>query len=179
MEKEIVNRVAQSPLVTIDLEEFYEPGERLLYDIKDLLYEGLILKEKDFRNHIKSHDWSMYANKHIAIFCSADAIIPTWAYMLLAAKLEPIASTLIFGNLNRLEETIFLRSLKTLNPKEFQGKKVVVKGCSKIEVPISIYVEVTRLLRPFASSIMYGEPCSTVPIYKEAIQRTKTSTINQ
>lgn len=171
MEREIVNRVAQSPLVTLDLEEYHEPGERLLYDIKDQLFEGLILKEKDFRHHIKTHDWAVYENKHVAIFCSADAIIPTWAFMLLAAKLEPIASTLIFGDLKRLEEALFFSKLRTINPEDFHGKKVVLKGCSKIEVPISIYVEATRLLRPFASSIMYGEPCSTVPIYKEPKQK--------
>lgn len=171
MESKIVNRVAQSPLVTIDLEEFYAPGERVLYDIKDQLFEGLILKEKDFRNHLKTHDWSVYEGKHMAIFCSAEAIIPTWAYMLLAAKLEPIASTLVFGSLTKLEEVLFFHRLKALNPEDYHEKKVVLKGCSKIEVPVAVYVEVTRLLRPFAASIMYGEPCSTVPIYKRAKQK--------
>ena len=166
MENEIINKVAQSPLVTIDLEDFYVDGDRVLYDLKNNLYEELILREKDFRQFLKTHDWSTYQNTHVAIHCSVDAIVPTWAYMLLTIKLEPYAKTIVFGDLDQLEEELFKAKLRTINPSDYQGKKIVIKGCSKIQVPISIYVELTRILKPFVSSIMYGEPCSTVPIYK-------------
>lgn len=166
MEREIINRVTQSPLITIDLEEFYTPGERILYDLKDNLHEGLILIEKDFRNFIKSHDWSIYSEKHVAIYCSADAIVPSWAYMLLTTKMEPYVNSLIYGDLSQLETELFRRRISNIDLAYYKGKKVVIKGCSKINVPLSAYIEITRLLRPLASSIMYGEPCSTVPIYK-------------
>lgn len=167
VEKEIVNKVAQSPLITLDLEELYTPGERILYDIKDNLFEGIILKEKDFRIFLKSTDWSIYKDKHIAIHCSIDAIIPTWAYMLLTVKLEPFAKTIVFGDLKRLEEELFIHAIRKINPLEYQDKKVVIKGCSKIEVPTYAYMELTKLLEPYVFSIMYGEPCSTVPVYKK------------
>ncbi|MCG8309407.1 MAG: DUF2480 family protein [Cytophagales bacterium] len=166
MEKKIINRVANSPLVTIDLEELYTEGERVLFDLKDNLYQGLILREKDFRNFIKSHDWTYYQGKHVAVYCSVDAIIPKWAYMLLVSKLEPYTNTVIYGNLEHLEEELFRIALKRINPVDYTNKKVVIKGCSRIEVPTSIYAEITRLIRPYVSSIMYGEPCSTVPVYK-------------
>ena len=173
MEREIVNRVAQSPLITIDLEEYHEPGDRVLYDLKEILFEELILREKEFREHIKTHDWSSYRGKHVAIHCSADAIIPRWAYMLLASKLEPFAKTLVFGDLSRLEEILFFKNIQKIDPAQFHEEKVVIKGCSSSVVPVSVYVEITRLLRPFATSIMYGEPCSTVPVYKKARQKNR------
>jgi hypothetical protein len=167
MEKEILNRVSTSQLVTLDLEEFYTSGERILFDIKELLFQELILKEKDFRDFIKSHNWSMYANKYVAITCSADAVVPTWAYMLLAAALQPHASTVIFGSLQDLEIHLFNQALNKIDWNKFSNAKVVIKGCSKVEVPVSIYVEATNRLRPLASSIMFGEPCSTVPVFKK------------
>lgn len=167
MENEIVNRVNNSPLVTFDLEELYTPGERVLFDIKGLLFQELILREKDFRDFIKTHDWSQYTNKHVAITCSADAVVPTWAYMLLAASLQPHASSVIFGSLQNLEITLFKDALDKIEWGKFSNSKVVIKGCSKVEVPISSYVEVTNRLRPVASSIMFGEPCSTVPVFKK------------
>lgn len=166
MENEIVNRVAQSPLITINLEDYYVEGERVSLDIAVNLFEGLILREKDFREFLKVHDWSNYKDKHVAISCSTDAIIPTWAYMLLAVKLEPYAKTLVYGDLSKLEEELFKSSIKEIKPNAYKDKKIVIKGCSKVKVPDAIYVEVTSMLRPFVSSIMYGEPCSTVPIYK-------------
>jgi len=166
MENEIVNRVAQSPLITINLEDFYADGERVPFDISTNLFEGLILREKDFREFLKVHDWSNYKDKHVAISCSTDAIIPTWAYMLLTVKLEPYAKTIVYGDLSKLEEELFKRSIKEIDPSAYKGKKIVIKGCSKVNVPDAIYVEVTRMLSPFVSSLMYGEPCSTVPIYK-------------
>jgi len=167
MENEIVNRVSNSPLVTFDLEELYSPGERVLFDIKSLLFQELILREKDFRNFIKTHDWSQYDNKYVAITCSADAVVPTWAYMLLTASLQPYASLVIFGSLQDVETILFKNALDKVDWKKYNNAKVVIKGCSKVQVPISSYVEVTNRLRPVASSIMFGEPCSTVPVFKK------------
>ena len=167
MEKEIANRVSNSQLVTFDLEELYTPGERVLFDIKSLLFQELILREKDFRDFIKLHDWSQYSNKYVAITCSADAVVPTWAYMLLTSSLQPYASLVNFGSLQDLETTLFKNALDKVEWGKFSNAKVVIKGCSKVEVPISSYVEVTNRLRPVASNIMFGEPCSTVPVFKK------------
>ncbi len=166
MESEIVNRVANSKLVTFDLEEYYQKGERVLFDIKDWLYEGIILKEKDFREQVKNHDWSKYSQSNMAIVCSADAIVPTWAYMLVAINAEPYVNTVIFGTINDLENTLFKEALAKVDLTQFKEAKVVVKGCGKLPIPDFAYVEITKLLRPIVSSIMYGEPCSTVPLYK-------------
>jgi hypothetical protein len=167
-EGQIVNRVANSSLVTFDLENYFVPGERLLLDIKDQLFQGLILKEQDFREFIKKTRWEEYRGKFVAIHCSVDAIVPTWAYMLLGVALEPFASKVVFGTLEELEVAIFQDSLKNVNWAQFKDSKVVIKGCSKVNVPVATYVDVTSRLRPFVSSIMYGEPCSTVPIFKKA-----------
>ena len=167
MEDSIVNKVASSGLITFNLEDYYPQGERVLIDLKNLLYEGLILREKDFRAYIKEHNWQQYQNKFIAITCSADAVIPTWAYMLLVTALEPFAKKIVFGDLNKLEEQLYLDKLSTLNLEQFKDEKVVIKGCSNIKVPEAAYLEITRLLRPVAKSIMFGEPCSTVPLYKK------------
>jgi hypothetical protein len=166
MENEIVNRVSNSQLVTFDLEELYTPGERIVFDIKHLLFQELILREKDFRDFIKDHNWTQYQNKFVAITCSADAIVPTWAYMLLASALQPHAQQVVFGSLQDLETKLFEQTLNKIDWQKFANAKVVVKGCSKVEVPVSIYVEATNKLRQLAQSIMYGEPCSTVPIFK-------------
>ncbi len=163
---EVLNRVSSSPLITLDLEKFYTPGERILFDIKDWLFQEQILKEKDFRESVKSHDWSQYQNKFVAITCTADAIVPTWAYMLLSISLQPHASFIFFGTLPELEVQLFLNALNKIEWQKFHNAKVVIKGCSKVEVPVAVYVEATNRLRPLATSIMYGEPCSTVPLYK-------------
>jgi len=165
---EIVNRVAASSIRTLDLEQFYVPGERVLIDIKDQLYQGMILKEKPFREFIKTHNWSQYEGKFVAVTCSEDAIVPTWAYMLLTSVLEPFARVIVFGDLQDLESKIFFDALARVDWKQFSGAKVVIKGCSKVAVPVAAYVEATRLMRPFAASIMYGEPCSTVPVFKKS-----------
>ena len=167
MEKEIVNRVTASPLVSFDLEEYYTAGERVLLDIKDLLFQGMILKEKDFRDFIKTQDWAQYAGKLVAITCTGDAVIPTWAYMLLTVALQPFAGKVFFGNLAELETHLFRDALAGVNWEQYRGAKVVIKGCSKREVPTSAYVELSRRLQPLVVSMMYGEPCSTVPIYKK------------
>lgn len=164
---EIVNRVALSAIKVFDLEEFYLPGERVLVDIKDQLYEGMILREKSFRDFIKSHDWSQYRDRFVAVTCSEDAIVPTWAYMLLTSALQPFARVVVFGSLQDLEEKIFFDALAQVDWSQFTDAKVVIKGCSKVAVPTAAYVESTRLMRPYAASIMFGEPCSTVPVFKK------------
>lgn len=165
---EIVNRVASSSIKTFDLEALYVPGDRVVLDIRDQLYEGLILREKPFREFIRSHDWSQYRDKFVAITCSADAIIPTWAYMLLTSALEPFARLIVFGVLDDLETKIFSGVLDRVDWQQYSDAKVVIKGCSRVAVPTAAYVEATRRLRPFAASIMFGEPCSTVPVYKKS-----------
>lgn len=167
VENEIVNKVSQSGLVTIDLEEFYPKGERVLFDIKDHLFQGLILREKDFREFIKNEDWNKYKDKYVALTCSADAIVPTWAYMLLATHLEPVAKKVVFGNLETLETILYNEILSTINPEEYKDARIVIKGCGDLPVPKAAYVQITNILRPVAKSIMYGEPCSTVPLYKK------------
>jgi len=166
MEGEIVNRVANSKLISFDLEEYYSDSERVILDVKEWLFMDMIIKEKDFREKVKSHNWSMYQNKSVAIICSADAIVPTWAYMLLVINLEPVVNMVVLGDLETLEIALFSKALSKVDVAKYQDAKIVVKGCSKLPVPEYAYTEITRLLRPHASSIMYGEPCSTVPLYK-------------
>jgi len=166
MDDQIINKVAQSGLVTIDLEEFYPAGERVVFDIKDYLFQGLILREKDFREAVKNMDWKSYSDKYVSLICSADAIVPTWAYMLLVSGLEPYAKKVVFGNLETLETVLYDEILSKLPIENFRDSRIVIKGCGNLPVPKAAYVELTRLLRPVAKSIMYGEPCSTVPIFK-------------
>jgi hypothetical protein len=165
-DNQIVNRVANSALLTFDLEEYYRPGDRVVIDIKDQLHQGLIVREKEFREYVANNDWSQFGNAFVAIQCSADAIVPTWAYMLLAIALEPHAAKVVFGTLDDLETVLYREALAGVDWDRFRGAKVVVKGCSKVAVPVAIYVEATNRLRPLASSILYGEPCSTVPLFK-------------
>ena len=166
MAEEIINRVNQSGLTQIDLEEVRVPGERVFIDIKDQLFQGIALREKDFREFIAGHDWSNYAGKHVAVGCSEDAIIPTWAYMLLGVQLTPFVRTLVFGDLTDLEKVLFSQALAKINPGDFQDAKIVIKGCSKESVPTDAYLKITQLLQPVAKSLFFGEPCSTVPLYK-------------
>lgn len=170
METEIVNRVAKSPLITINLEDFYHEGERVVFDMKDYLFQGLILREKDFRETVKNHDWEQYAGKNIAIVCTVDAIVPTWAYMLVAEKLRKHAHFYVFGSLETLENALFQKALENFDPTEYTDKMIVIKGCFDKPVPNGAYVEITRLLSPHVKSLMYGEPCSTVPIFKRKKQ---------
>lgn len=166
MEKEIVNKVEQSGLKEFNLEDFYLKGERVVFDLKDFLFQGLILKEKDFREALKNFDWTLYTDKYVAVLCSADAIVPSWAFMLVAVYLEPVAKRVVFGSTETLETVLFNDALSKLDIEKFRGEKIIIKGCSKYPVPESAYVEITRMLRPVAKSIMYGEACSTVPLYK-------------
>lgn len=162
----ILNRVAKSALITFDLEDYYEPGIRTQIDLKEILFQGMILRENDLREYIKNRDWQQYENKFVAINCSVDAIIPTWAYMLVALAANSYAKDVILGTIHQLEEKIFLKKISQINWQDYQNAKVVIKGCSKISVPESCYVEVVNRLKLVASSIMFGEACSTVPLYK-------------
>jgi len=166
MEPLFVNRVANSGLVTLNLEDLLHPGERVQYDLKDNLFHGLILREKDFREFLKTHDWAQYAGRNVAIVCSADAIVPTWAYMLLATRLHPHAHRYVFGSLEALEQALFQEAIAALDAEEYRDAKVVVKGCGTVPVPTFAYVAIMHKLLPVAGSVMYGEPCSTVPLYK-------------
>ena len=163
---EIENKVANSGIITIDPESFYTPGERVLFDIKPMLFQGIILKEKDFRDQIKNTDWTSYKDKMVAITCSADAIVPTWAYMLLTLALEPYAKKIVYGSLETLENELFDEKLKEMKIEHYKGARIVIKGCGEKEISANVYVKLTSLLKPVVKSIMYGEPCSTVPLYK-------------
>jgi len=164
--EEIKNKVASSPLITINLEDFLPKGERVIYDLKDNLYEGIILREKEFRTFLKENDWSVYEGKHVAVSCSVDAIIPNWAFMLLTTKIAPFASTVVYGNLEALEDEIIRKAIRNLDPETYRDKKIVIKGCGEIEIPTSAFMEIVSILQPVVASIMYGEPCSTVPVFK-------------
>jgi hypothetical protein len=166
MDKPLVNRVASSGLITIKLEDYFPDFEVLEFDLKDYLYMELILKEKDFREALKEHNWEQYQDKALVVFCSTDAIIPVWAYMLVAAHAEPFAKTVFQGTREEYYKLFFQEALTTVNGEEYDQKRIVIKGCSDKPVPPSAYVELTKKLRPYAQSIMFGEPCSTVPIFK-------------
>ena len=167
MEGEIVNRVANSKLKTIDLEDFYPAGERVVFDIAEWLFEGLILREKDFREQVKIHDWSQYENKHVALFCSTDAIIPSWAYLLLSVHLKDYANKVVVGDLELLETVVFQEVLENFNVTEFENLPVIIKGCANKPIPQTAYLLLITKLHGVARSIMYGEACSTVPLYKK------------
>ena len=164
--EEITNKVANSGLITLDLGEMYPAGARVLIDIKDQLFQGLILREKDFREFISSNDWLKYKDAYVALTCTADAIIPDWAWMLMASALEPYAKKIVFGDLEKLETVLFDEVLSQVNPEQYRNERIVVKGCGDKPVPKTAYIEVVRKLQPVVKSIMYGEPCSTVPVYK-------------
>lgn len=171
MSGEIVNRIALSPLVTYDLADHHDPAERVGIDIQAQLFRGMILREKDFRTYLAEENWEQFQDKHVHIFCSVDAIIPGWAWMLLAIHLEPHAKTLVFGTAEDLEKEIWRNILDQIDYSALEDKKIVVKGCGDIDIPDATYVEFIRRLRPIANKLMYGEPCSTVPLYKKPKKR--------
>ncbi|MFN4084192.1 MAG: DUF2480 family protein [Bacteroidia bacterium] len=166
-EFEIKNKVAESGLITIDLETFYHNGELVLFDIKPWLFREMILKEKDFREQVKTHNWQQYTGKNIAFTCTADAIVPTWAYMLLGIAVKPYANRFVFGNLETLESILFIDALSKINPKDYIDKRVIIKGCGNVPITPFAYVELTNLLLPYAKTVMYGEACSNVPLFKK------------
>jgi S-adenosylmethionine/arginine decarboxylase-like enzyme len=162
---EIVNKVAQSGLVTIDLQDWRPEGARAVVDIKERLWEGIALKEKDFRTWVSEWDWTAYAGQHVAVTCSADAIIPSWAYMLLSSALTPHAKTIVFGDADALESVLFKSKIDSVELAEYTDARVIVKGCGQ-GVPTSAYLYLTHKLQPVVKSLMFGEACSTVPVYK-------------
>ncbi|WP_164122399.1 MULTISPECIES: DUF2480 family protein [Sphingobacterium] len=167
IQENIVNKVAQSGLITIDLAQYAPPKESIfVYDIKENLFHGLILKEKDFRAFVKEHDWSQYAGKHIGITCSTDAIVPTWAYMILSNKLSPFAKSLHFGSQEEVLRDVISEAIQSIDYARYQDQRIVVKGCGDVFIPESAFVLFTHKLTQVAKSIMYGEPCSTVPVFK-------------
>lgn len=167
MSDPIVNKVAESGLITIDLEKWYPRGETVVFDLKDHLFMQMILKEKDFREALKNLDWEQYRDKNVAVTCSADAIIPVWAYMLVVSYLQPVAKDVVMGDEKELHKQLFLKNISAIDAEVYADKRIVVKGCGETPIADYVYMEITKLLRPVAKSIMYGEPCSTVPIYKK------------
>ncbi len=172
MDEIFVNKVADSGIVTLNLEDYYPKEPIALFDMKDYLFMGLILKEKDFREALKQLDLSQYKDKNVALTCTADAVIPMWAYMLAASAIQPVAADIIFGSEEAAVESILAKNISKIVAEDFLDKKVVVKGCGELPVSESAYIEITKQLRPVAKSIMYGEPCSTVPVYKKPVVRT-------
>lgn len=166
MENELVNRVSESALVTINLEDYYPKEEVAVFDLKDYLFMGLILKEKDFREALKTLDIAPYTGKAVAVTCTADAVIPMWAYMLVASVLQPVAKEIVFGSEEETKKQILLNNIAVLPVNEFADKRIVIKGCGDLPIGEAAYLKATKMLRPVAKSIMYGEPCSTVPIFK-------------
>ena len=166
MEKEIINRVSNSKLMTFYLEEIYPEGKRVVFDIKDWLFQEIILKEKDFRESVNTHNWSQYKNCFVAVSCSADAIIPSWAFMLIASELTPFANKVVIGDLELLETVIYQELIGFLDLKDLADKPVIIKGCANKPIPNSAYAFLIAKLQPIAKSIMFGEACSTVPLYK-------------
>lgn len=165
-DKEIINKVAESGIITIDLKDYMPKGERVQFDIKNLLFQDLILREKDLRDFIKTTNWEDYRNKIVTLYCSNDAIVPTWAYMLLAIALEPYASRVVQCDPSQTETVLMTASISQIDVDPFKNARVVIKGCGEEPIPVSAYVQLTEKLKPIVKSIMYGEPCSTVPLYK-------------
>ncbi|NNJ87913.1 MAG: DUF2480 family protein [Eudoraea sp.] len=166
MKEEIVNRVSSSSLITFDLEDHYPEGERVVLDIKDWLYEGIILKEKDFRSYVTEHPWEQYQGAYVALHCSSDAIVPGWAFMLITTRLQPFAKQIVLGDLELLETVLYRSVIESLDVSAFRDKPMIIKGCSNKPVPENAYIWVTQKLQGVAKSIMYGEACSSVPLYK-------------
>jgi hypothetical protein len=166
MPDNIINRVANSKLITIDLEDYYPTGKRVVFDIKDWLFEGFVLREKDFRSQVSEYDWSQHQDHYVALTCSSDAIIPGWAYLLLSIQLEPYVKKTIVGTLENLETSIYQDILNDLDLSPFEGKPIIIKGCSNKPVPQNAYIMLSNKIKPIAKSIMYGEACSSVPLFK-------------
>jgi hypothetical protein len=166
MSEEITNKVAQSALIVFDLEDYYPAGERVQIDLSQWLYEGIILKEKDFRESLKNHDWSKYRGVFVALYCKNEAIIPAWAFALVTSYLTPISKKVVLGTIEELNTALYQEILPKLNYQQYQHKSIILKGCSKKPVPQSAYVLAMQLLQPYAKSIMFGEACSAVPLFK-------------
>ena len=166
MSEPIINKVAESGLVSIDLASFLPTNEIVVFDIRPYLFMELILKEKEFRAALTEIDWTQYQDKIVGIYCSTDAIIPMWANMLIASHLTNIASAVFFGDENKVRDQILLQGINAINTSLYNDQRVVIKGCGDTPIGESAYIAITQKLRPVVKSIMYGEPCSTVPVYK-------------
>ena len=166
MEDEIINKVANSILVVFDLEDYYPTRIRTQIDISQWLFDGFLLKEKDFRAELKNQDWSQYQDQYVAVNCSTDAIVPAWAPILVAIQLAPFAKKIINGTLEDLDASLYEELLSKIDYSVYENKPVIIKGCSRKPVPMRAYVLAAHYLHPFAKSIMYGEACSAVPLYK-------------
>lgn len=164
---EIINKVEKSGLITLDLEDFYPKEPRMLFDLKDYLYEGLVLREKEFRENLSKLDWKMYENAYVAVTCTSDAIVPSWSYLLIANYLTGVAKLISFGTLEDLERDIFTEIIDKMDVDSYKDKKIIIKGCSRKPVPQNAYLQLIQKLKPIASSLMFGEACSTVPIFKK------------
>lgn len=162
-----VNKVAESGLITLDLEEWYPKEEVAVFDLKDHLFMGMIVKEKEFRESLKGFDWEQFRNKYVSVICSADAIIPVWAYMLVASYLQPVCLDIVIGDETELRKQLFLKKLNTIKAEDYADQRVIVKGCGDLPIGEFAYLEITKLLRPHVKTLMYGEPCSTVPVFKK------------
>ena len=171
MPETLVNKVANSRLITLKLEEYWPTAAFAIFDLKDYLYMELMLKEKDFREHIKAHDFSQYQDKTLLVFCSTDAIVPSWAYMLVAAAATPFAADVYLGTEAEYLRQHYRQTIGGLDLEAFTNQRVVIKGCGDKQVPASAYLDITARLRPVVRSIMYGEPCSTVPVFKKPLTR--------
>ncbi len=168
MSTPLINKVAESALVTLDLESLFPEQEIVAFDLKEFLFMGLILKEKDYREALKQYDWERFRNRQVAVFCSADAVIPVWAFMLAAVYLNPVAAGVFFGKEEDLLAARYHEIIQTrINPEDYRGERVIIKGCSHKPVPVSAYVDIANRLRPVVKSLMYGEACSNVPLFKE------------
>ena len=163
---EIRNKVAESGIITLDLEKLFPEQEVILFDIKDYLFMQMILKEKDFREALKNHNWEQYQNKNVGIVCTAEAIVPLWAYMLITSYLQPMANFVAVGDKEEIQKRLLLKNISGINTADFADARVVIKGCGDLNISDYAYAEITRVLLPVVKSIMYGEPCSTVPVYK-------------
>ena len=173
MDAPLVNRIAESGLITLNLEEYYPKQKIAVLDIKDYWFKGLILKEKDFRLALKEHDWSQYEGQILCVYCSTDAIIPVWAFMLVSSYAGPVSEEVYVGDQAEYLKHHYYKTLSALEPGQYQDARIVIKGCSHKPVPPAAYAYLTELLKPVAKSIMYGEPCSTVPIYKRPLKRVR------
>ena len=167
MSEPLINKVAESGLISLDLAQYIPNNEIVVFDIKPYLFKELMLKEKDFRASLATIDWSEFENKIVGIFCSTDAIIPMWANMLIVANLSPYVKSVFFGDENKTRELVLLEEIQKIDPSVFTDQRVVVKGCGDKPIGESAFIAITQKLRPVVKSIMYGEPCSTVPVYKK------------
>lgn len=167
MAEVFVNKVAESGLISLDLETLYPKGGVVVFDLKEHLFMGMIVKEKEFRESLKQLDWERFRNHYVAIICSADAIIPVWAYMLVASYLQPVCRDFVLGDEKELRKQLLLNNIREINPADYKDQRVIIKGCGDVAIGEFAYMEIAKVLRPHVKSLMYGEPCSTVPVYKK------------